>query len=205
MESSEDRNSSVPETAKGCKHHLPIETRHLILRAFRDEDLDPLYTIQGDHKAMQYTYAAPSRESCAHRLRTFAALESTLGYAPWTVVLRAEARVIGWGGLSIDPFDPGWGIEVSYFFHPACWGRGYATELVRASLQHGFCSLTVPAIGAFGRPANLASVRVLEKCGFKLLGYEPRLERNRYEIRRSSWLGESGQAEGAGYTENEGN
>jgi len=167
----------------------PLETPRLTLRAFRDEDVDPLFAIQGDRDAMRYTYAAPSRRDCAHRLHTFAALASTLGFAPWTAVLRTEARVIGWGGLSIDPFDPGWGIEVSYFLHPAYWGRGYATELVRASLQYGFATLALPAIGAFVRRDNVASVQVLEKCGFTLLRYEPRLERNVYEIQRSAWRG----------------
>jgi RimJ/RimL family protein N-acetyltransferase len=171
-----------------------IETPRLTLRALREEDVDPLFAIQGDREAMRYTHAASSRQDCAHWLQTFAALESTRGFAPWTVILQTEARVIGWGGLSIDPFDPGWGIEVSYFFHPAYWGRGDATELVRATLLHGFGSLSLPAIGAFVRPANLASVRVLEKCGFTLLGYEPRLERNRYEVQHTAWSSVAKQA-----------
>jgi RimJ/RimL family protein N-acetyltransferase len=132
-------------------HHRPtgrtaravIETAHLTLRPFADDDVDPLFAIQGDREAMRHTYAAPSRAECAHRLRTFAALESMLGFAPWTAVLRTEARVIGWGGLCIDPFDPGWGIEVSYFFHSTYWGSGYATELVRrapARLRHAIAA-----------------------------------------------------------------
>jgi hypothetical protein len=28
------------------------------------------------------------------------------GYAPWTVVTKAETRIIGWGGLINDPFYP---------------------------------------------------------------------------------------------------
>jgi [ribosomal protein S5]-alanine N-acetyltransferase len=199
MEISENRGQLVHAELEQRKHALPIETPHLTLRAFREADVDPLFAIQGDHEAMRYTYAASSRQDCVHWLRTFAALDSTLGFAPWTVVLRTEARVIGWGGLSIDPFDPGWGIEVSYFFHPAYWGRGYATELVHATLQHGFGILSLPAIGAFVRPANVASVRVLEKCGFTLLGYEPRLERNRYEVQRAAWLSVAKQADGGKY------
>lgn len=167
----------------------PVETQRLTLRAFRTEDIDPIYAIQRDQEAMRYTYTAPSRADCAHRLRTYAALESTLGFAPWTVVLRAEDCVIGWGGLSIDPFDPGWGVEVSYAFHPAYWGQGYATELVRASIQHGFDTLALPTIGAFVQPENGASARVLEKCGFARVGYEAQLARERYEIQRSAWLG----------------
>ena len=189
MDTSEDWGKPIHAASERHMHTFPIDTPHLTLRAFRDEDVDPLFAIQGDREAMRYTYAAPSRQECEHRLRTFAALESTLGFAPWTVVLRTEARVIGWGGLSIDPFDPGWGIEVSYYFHPAYWGRGYATELVRATLQHSFSTLSLQAIGAFVRPQNVASIRVLEKCGFTLLGYEPRLERNRYEMQRSAWRG----------------
>src|SRR5262245_65425415 len=87
---------------------------------------------------MRHTHAASSREDCAHWHRTYAALEFTLGFAPWTVVLRSEERVIGWGGLNVDPFEPGWGIEVSYYLHPMRWGQGYATELVRGTLRHAF-------------------------------------------------------------------
>ena len=175
---------------------VPIETARLTLRAFSDEDLDALFEIQGNQDAMRYTHATSSREDCARWHRAYAALDSTHGFAPWTVVLRPEARVIGWGGLSIDPFDPGWGIEVSYFFDPAYWGRGYATELVRATLQLGFGTLALPAIGAFVRPANIASVRVLEKCGFTLLDYEPQLERHRYEVQYSVWRSVAAQADG---------
>ena len=133
---------------------------------------------------MRYTYLAPSEEECARRLRAHERLRTANGFAPWVAVLRGDGRVVGWGGLGIDPFDPGWGVEVSYFFHPAHWGRGLATELVRAAVEHGFAALALPAIGAFARPENTASIRVLEKCGFRLLGWEPALERNHYEIER---------------------
>jgi RimJ/RimL family protein N-acetyltransferase len=110
------------------------------------------------------------------------------GYAPWTVVLRAEQRIVGWGGLNVDPVAPGWGPEVSYFIHSACAGRGYATELVRAALALGFAELKLAVIGAFASPANLASIRVLEKCGLRFVGYEAALARNRYEVGRQDWI-----------------
>ena len=162
-----------------------IETARLVLRPLCDDDVGPLYEIQGDRDAMRFTYAAPSETKCASRLRAHERLRDEHGFAPWVVVLRADDRVVGWGGLGIDPFAPGWGVEVRYFLHPAHWGRGLATELVRASLRHGFETLSLPAIGAFARPDNAASIRVLEKCGFGLLGYEPALERNHYEVRRA--------------------
>ena len=102
-------------------------------------------------------------------------------------MLRSDDRVIGWGGLSIDPKAPEWGPEVSYFIHPAYQGRGFATELVHCSLQYGFNDLRLRRIGAFAKPENEASIRVLTKCGFKFLRYEPALRRNHYELRAEEW------------------
>lgn len=163
---------------------LPVETDRLTLRAFSEEDIEPLYRIQSDAQAMRYTYHAPSFETAAHRLHAYAAQQKQLGFAPWTVILRAEERVIGWGGLNVDPFDPGWGIEVAYFFHPAYWGQGFGTELVQASIEQGFTKHKLSEINAFVHPDNLASARVLEKCGFQLRCFEPKLNRNRYVIER---------------------
>ena len=165
-----------------------IETARLTLRHFQDQDVDALYKIQRDADAMRYTYCAPSRAEAEQRLRAYADLWGELGYAPWTAILRAESRIIGWGGLNIDPFDPGWGVEVAYFFHPSYWGRGFATELVRASLEHGFLQHGLETIRAFAHRENIGSIRVLEKCGFRFAGFEPQLDRNRYRIDRNDWL-----------------
>ena len=159
-----------------------VETERLTLRAFGEEDIEPLYAIMSDPVAMQYTYIAPSKEQCVQRLQAYAALEEALGYAPWTVISREEEQVIGWGGLNIDPFDPGWGVEVSYCLDPAYWGKGYATELVAAAIEVGVGTFQLPTIMAFTHVENVGSARVLEKCGFRLLGYEPRLDRNHYEL-----------------------
>jgi ribosomal-protein-alanine N-acetyltransferase len=164
-----------------------IETARLTLRPFQETDVDPLYEIQHDPQAMRYTFCAPSRAEAERRLRAYADLLEELGYAPWTVVLQSRARVIGWGGLNVDPFDPGWGVEVAYFFHPSYWGRGFATELVQASLEQGFTQHDLTAIGAFAHRDNVGSIRVLEKCGFRFFGFEPRLNRNRYRIDREEW------------------
>ena len=164
-----------------------LQTMHLFLREFRDSDVDPLYEIQGDREHMRFTFWAESRAACERWLRRHAQSRSINGFAPWTIVLRSEKRVIGWGGLNIDPDAPGWGTEVSYFIHPACQGRGLATELVHYSLRHGFNDLRLRQIGAFAMPENEASIRVLKKCGFKLLRYEPVLRRNHYELQAEDW------------------
>jgi RimJ/RimL family protein N-acetyltransferase len=94
----------------------------------------------------------------------------------------ADNQVVGWGGLSVDPEEPEWGLEVSYAFAPAAWGRGYATELVRFSVAYAQGPLSAREVHAFARPENTASLRVLAKAGFSYLRFESTLERNHYIV-----------------------
>ena len=163
-----------------------ITTAQLTLRPLREDDIASLYAIQSDQQAMRYTYVATSFETFSEHIRAYAALDAQIGYAPWAVVITEQEHLCGWGGLAVDPFDPGWGVEVVYYFGSQFWGRGYATEIVQASLDYGFGASGLSTIGAFAHPQNRASIRVLEKCGFRLLGYEAKLERNHYEI-QAGW------------------
>lgn len=143
-------------------------------------DAPALHRFQGDPEAMQYTFCAPDLEASARHLRIHEARREQDGFAPWILRARATGDVIGWGGLAIDPEDPVYGPEVVYVFAREAWGQGLATELVEASLDVAFGELELPWVGAFTRPANLASARVLEKCGFAKVEYVARLERNRF-------------------------
>jgi len=84
-------------------------TTRLLLRALEPVDIDPLYEIQSDPEAMKFTYCSPSREATATRLEEYAVRFAEDGFAPWTVILASEDRIIGWGGLNKDPAEPEWG------------------------------------------------------------------------------------------------
>lgn len=165
-------------------------TARLFLRPPEDADIDALHAIQRDPVAMRYTYCAPDRAATEWFVASHAARFDEDGYAPWTVVLCEDERddrhhrIVGWGGLGKDPPEPHWGPEVSYFFDPSVWGRGLASELVVASLALAFEDLGLDLVGAFARPANAGSRRVLEKCGFERLDFVPGLERDRFEASR---------------------
>lgn len=139
-----------------------LETARLRLRAPADADVDPLFAIQGDPETMRFSWCAPSRADTAWHLRSHADAAAAAGIAPWTVEEKASGRVIGWGGLRRD----GQEAELSYFFARSRWGEGFATELVGASVAHGFEGLRLARLVARVRPGNGASIRVLEKHGF---------------------------------------
>lgn len=162
---------------------VTINTENLILRPFQEHDSQFLYLIQSDPKSMQYTYCSKSLDESQSRLKAYASQLNQLGFAPWTTILKSNNEIIGWGGLNVDPYEPGWGTEVAYFFHPNYWGLGYATELVKASIQHGFNTLQLSEINAYVHIRNHVSIRVLEKCGLKRVRYVPELQRDHLQIK----------------------
>ena len=164
-----------------------IETQRLILRAYQPNDLEALFRIQNDREAMPLAFFEDDLDRCRNFHETHAARRAINGFAPWVVILKATAQIIGWGGLQIDPFDSGWGIEVGYFLDKQHRRQGLASELVQASLAHGFNDLGMKEIGAYARPANLTSIGILTKARFRFLRYEPKLERNRYVISAREW------------------
>ncbi|KZF19067.1 acyl-CoA N-acyltransferase [Xylona heveae TC161] len=63
--------------------------------------------------------------------------------------------------------------KVAYRFHPATWGRGYATEALKGFLNWFFARHTeLQSVVAKVFEHNIASGRVLERCGFKYEGQE---------------------------------
>lgn len=163
-----------------------IETPRLILRRPTLADVPALYSFLGDAEAMRHTHVDRSFAACRRRIAVHEWRRRRDGFAPWTAVEKAGGAIAGWGGLYNDPFDPGWGVEVGYFFHPAAWGRGYASELVGAAVDLADRTLGLPEVRAFSRPENTGSRRVLEKAGFEAVRFVPEMERLLYRrLRRA--------------------
>jgi ribosomal-protein-alanine N-acetyltransferase len=90
---------------------------------------------------------------------------SALGYGPWLAISRAERALVANAGFLGKPKEDG-SIEVGYGTEPAHRNRGYASEAVRALVEWGQAQPGVERVVSRCDPANTASIRVLEKCGF---------------------------------------
>lgn len=76
--------------------------------------------------------------------------------------------VVGTLGSNTDPDSTSPPVaNLGYIFHPSSWGKGFATEAIMAFMVR-FWTLkpTFQAIQADVDSRNLASIRVLQKCGF---------------------------------------
>ncbi|HET6233388.1 MAG TPA: GNAT family N-acetyltransferase [Acetobacteraceae bacterium] len=179
-----DHGASRCDAARVENRFMRIETTRLILRPPALTDIPDLFGFLGDAKAMRYTHADASPRACRRRIAVHEWRRRRDGYAPWAIVTKATGQLIGWGGLYQDPFDPGWGVEVGYFFHPSAWGRGYASELAAACTEVADDVLKLPKISAFAHADNLGSRRVLEKTGFEAVRIVPEMERLLYRRNR---------------------
>jgi [ribosomal protein S5]-alanine N-acetyltransferase len=57
--------------------------------------------------------------------------------------------------------------EVGYFLGEPFWGKGIMTEAVKQIVEYGFSNFNIVRIHTGIFEYNVASQRVLEKCGFK--------------------------------------
>jgi RimJ/RimL family protein N-acetyltransferase len=97
----------------------------------------------------------------------------------FAIVLRETGEVIG--GISIVESEHHRRAELGYWCAIDFWGRGYATEAVRAVIDHGFRVLALNRVHAECHGDNPASRRVLEKAG---MTFEGRLRQHSYRVDR---------------------
>ena len=89
--------------------------------------------------------------------------ESTDGPFVYPVITNNEGKNIGY--VQLCKLDEGtW--EIGYHIAKNFTGKGYATEAVKAFLSDMSKKLNIKEVYGICLAENLASVRVLEKCGF---------------------------------------
>lgn len=145
---------------------LELITARLLLRPFDAGDRAAIHAIYADPEVMRFVGHGAHRTMAdtTAALRTYAEILEARGYSFLAVVERATGTLIGDGGL--HPLGGrGPDVELGYTLARTAWGRGYATELGRALVEHAFTVLGVQRVVAQVEPANLASRHVLEKLG----------------------------------------
>ena len=165
-------------TAFAWGNGLPrLESERLVLRSLADGDVPALFEIFGDADAMRFwSWPAFTREEQARALlddirRHFAA--RTL--FQWGIARKSDDVVIGTVTLfQVDHEHRR--CEIGFALSRSAWGQGIATEAVTRIIRFAFEELGLHRIEADPDPQNLASIRVLERQGFKHEG----LLRERY-------------------------
>src|SRR4051812_17872940 len=144
-----------------------IETPRLILRRLAGYDAKGLHQMLSDTETMRYWSSVPHVEIAETEAWVAESIAATTrGDAHDFAVLR-EGRLVGRVAFWM-------GNEIGFLFHRDVWGQGVAREAVGALLRHGFDALRFTKVRADVDPANLRSLVLLERLGFKRTGYAER-------------------------------
>ena len=141
-----------------------LETERLVLRAPRLADVKAIVRLVGDRRIAENTARIPHPYGADDAAQFLAMVNRQEGEATFAIVLRGE--LIGMCG--VEPREGA--AEIGYWLGVPHWNHGYATEAVRAVIDHAFGDLEHEALQAGARVSNPASRRVLEKCGFQWTG-----------------------------------
>jgi RimJ/RimL family protein N-acetyltransferase len=116
---------------------------------------------------MRYWVDGPDKSLKATKQR-IAEIElhwKTHGFGDWGVVERRNGKLIGFSGLHhiADMAE----VNIGYGFEKSKWWQGFGFETCLAVLDVGFRELDLPTIVAVIWPDNLASIKLVEKLGFR--------------------------------------
>lgn len=89
-------------------------------------------------------------------------------FGPYFMVRKADEAIVGEIGCSVE--DASATGKVGYTVVEPCWGRGYATEALRALLGHVLAEPDIRRVVAETMVENTASRRVMEKAGMTFCG-----------------------------------
>jgi RimJ/RimL family protein N-acetyltransferase len=145
-----------------------LETTRLILRPFREKDLDVLAELMANPDFMRFSLGVFSREQTASFLEKVIHWDRRGLPSQFAAIHRDDNRLIGYCGFFHQQVDGTNEIEIGYRLHPDYWGRGLATEAARAVRDHAFADLKLPRVISLIHPENVPSRRVAEKNGMKL-------------------------------------
>ena len=144
-----------------------LSTPRLVLRQWRDDDLEPFARLNADPEVMRFFPAPLARDqsdALAARARTGI---DERGWGLWAVEVVDSSRFIGFIGLAEPGFEAHFtpAVEVGWRLSRDAWGNGYATEGARAALAHGFDGLGLAEIVSFTSAINRRSRNVMERVG----------------------------------------
>jgi RimJ/RimL family protein N-acetyltransferase len=159
-----------------------VETERLTMRGFTNDDLDEMAAISADPEVTKWVGDDDglSREDTWRRMAYWVGHWELRGFGQWALIERETGRLVGRAGL-LEP-DAWPGVEVGWLVAREHWGRGFAPEAGRASMEWAREELGLTHIISLIEDANERSARVAEKLGMEVEG-RTRIVNDSVEVR----------------------
>ncbi len=174
----------------------PIQTARLLLRPFREGDLQAFVDYRNDPEVARFqSWDSISAE------KAWLFIEEVRRARPgipgeWyqvAIALRATDELIGDIGLGTDASDP-FQAEIGFTLSRPHQGKGYGTEAVSALIEYAFTNLDISCIVGICDARNTSSSRLMERVGMKFISQTQNVffkgqycDENHYAIERGEW------------------
>ena len=148
-----------------------IETERLILRRYRESDLDAIYEIISDKRLSTYIkFPSLTKEQELDCIRRWIADADESKYERWVIERKIDGVVVG--NIDVNTVVKKHNYcNVGYTIRYAYWGNGYAAEALSAVSDHLLSDGGYYLVECSCNELNTQSSRVMEKAGFVKDGY----------------------------------
>ena len=166
---------------------LQLHTPRLLLRPFRDSDLDPLAAMCADPVVMKHFPSLQSREDAEAMYGRIQQHWNDFGYGAFALEIPGEHTFAGFVGFTHPRWEAHFTpcIEILWRLIAPAHGKGYCTEAASACLNWGFSEKGFTEVYSFTTPGNIPSWRVMEKIGMKREGeFDHPMVEEGHELRR---------------------
>lgn len=167
-----------------------LETERLLLKDYQLENLDNLFELKSCKEVWRYSTFIPLKEKDHARplLEDIINTRNNGKYAFMALYKKDTKTFIGEAGI-IENNPNANRCVVGYNLLPQYWNQGYATEITKQVIKYAFDVLGVERIEALALQNNIASCKVLEKCGFILEGILRNFNRSEMGYRNVCYYG----------------
>lgn len=145
-------------------------SQRLVLRAPHEEDIDALAHLANNAaiatmvSRMPHPYTIKDAADFVRRTRN-----GEIGKCVYAITKADNGEFLGCCGLEPHVNDADT-LEMGYWLGEPHWNKGYATEAAHALIDMAFRTREIAQIDARCRVTNIASRRVIQKCGFQFQG-----------------------------------
>lgn len=149
---------------------MQIETDRLLLRKHRIEDFERFWGMITDPIAKRFT-GGITKLSYEQRFKLFCE-DCNIPFSEdgieFAVIEKSSMKYIGYCGYRVSEELEGY--ELFYGYCRDSWGKGYGFEAAAAAVAFFFDQAGIGRLVAACDKENIATVRILDRLGFKPIG-----------------------------------
>lgn len=197
-------NETIPE-----ENLLIIDGQDIILREFTAADLDDLHNLTWQPEIHEYlpgwnvsreqradwllNYEIPGNRQFVNALQRGEDIKDM--YLRLAIISRQTGELIGWCCSGIKDELPSPNREIMYAISKDHRGKGYTTQAAQGMIMYLFANTDLPLLNAIALTGNIASHKVIQKCGFTLHDtiWINNEEYSHYVLHRESWADQIAQ------------